>query len=223
MVLRSTPVRAGQRFPEPLAPLSLNKRVRVSACKIRMPDTHVFVPTLHKSFLDDLLESKKLTPTWNSRVSWLVTGILKEISTTPLIQGNPSNCDKGHMQPYSSKKSKRVAWILRSRSRKQLKRIKLTENVAFIMWFVRIKLDNKVKIQPFRQNQAKRVVPITYHCPITKNLVCIISQLNLFSWNTIKKFFTESLLPGSHVARRLCPLLSPDSRQKICARFRLCK
>ena len=142
--------------------LSLNKRVRVSACKIRMPDTHVFVPTLHKSFLDDLLESDK-------------------IYTKPLIQGNPSNCDKGHMQPYSSKKSKRVAWILRSRSRKQLKRIKLTENVAFIMWFVRIKLDNKVKIQPFRQNQAKRVVPITYHSPITKNLVCIISQLNLFS------------------------------------------
>ena len=204
MVLRSTPVRAGQRFPEPLAPLSLNKRVRVSACKIRMPDTHVFVPTLHKSFLDDLLESD-------------------EIYTKPLIQSNSSNWDKTHMQPYSSKKSKRVAWILRSRSRKQLKRIKLTENVAFIMWFVRIKLDNKVKIQPFRQNQAKRVVPITYHSPITKNLVCIISQLNLFSWNTIKKFFTESLLPGSHVARRLCPLLSPDSRQKICARLRLCK
>ena len=204
MVLRSTPVRAGQRFPEPLAPLSLNKRVRVSACKIRMPDTHVFVPTLHKSFLDDLLESD-------------------EIYTKPLIQSNSSNWDKTHMQPYSSKKSKRVAWILRSRSRKQLKRIKLTENVAFIMWFVRIKLDNKVKIEPFRQNQAKRVVPITYHSPITKNLVCIISQLNLFSWNTIKKFFTESLLPGSHVARRLCPLLSPDSRQKICARLRLCK
>lgn len=40
-----------------------------------------------------------------------------------------------------------------------------------------------MKIQPFRQNQAKRVVPITYHSPITKNLVCIISQLNLFSWN----------------------------------------
>ena len=187
-----------------IAPLSLNKRVRVSACKIRMPDTHVFVPTLHKSFLDDLLESD-------------------EIYTKPLIQSNSSNWDKTHMQPYSSKKSKRVAWILRSRSRKQLKRIKLTENVAFIMWFVRIKLDNKVKIQPFRQNQAKRVVPITYHSPITKNLVCIISQLNLFSWNTIKKFFTESLLPGSHVARRLCPLLSPDSRQKICARLRLCK
>ena len=85
--------------------LSLHKRVRVSACKIRMPDTHVFVPTLHKSFLDDLLESK-------------------EISTNLLIQGKPSNCGKGHMQPYSSKK-------------------------------------------------AKRVVPITYHPPINKNLVCM--------------------------------------------------
>ena len=39
--------------------LSLNKRVGVSACQLRMPDTHVFVPTLHKSFLDDLLENKK--------------------------------------------------------------------------------------------------------------------------------------------------------------------
>lgn len=48
----------------------------------------------------------------------------KEISTNLLIQGKPSNCGKGHMQPYSSKK-------------------------------------------------AKRVVPITYHPPITKNLVCM--------------------------------------------------
>ena len=153
--------------------LSLNKRVGVSACKIRMPDTHVFVPTLHKSFLDDLLESK-------------------EISTNLLIQGKPSNCGKGHMQPYSSKKAKRVAWILRSRSRKQLKRIKLTENVAFIVWFVRIKLDNKVKMQLSRHNQAKRVVPITYHPPITKNLVYITSRINLNSPITyIKLIFME--------------------------------
>ena len=153
--------------------LSLHKRVRVSACKIRMPDTHVFVPTLHKSFLDDLLESK-------------------EISTNLLIQGKPSNCGKGHMQPYSSKKAKRVAWILRSRSRKQLKRIKLTENVAFIVWFVRIKLDNKVKMQLSRHNQAKRVVPITYHPPITKNLVYITSRINLNSPITyIKLIFME--------------------------------
>ena len=50
VVLRSTPVRAGQRFPEPLAPLPFNKRVRVWACKIRKPHTHVFVPTSHKVF-----------------------------------------------------------------------------------------------------------------------------------------------------------------------------
>ena len=31
--------------------LSLNKRVRVWACKIRKPHTHVFVPTSHKVFL----------------------------------------------------------------------------------------------------------------------------------------------------------------------------
>ena len=31
--------------------LPLNKRVGVSACKQHMPDTHVFVPTLHKLFL----------------------------------------------------------------------------------------------------------------------------------------------------------------------------
>ncbi len=122
-----------------------------------------------------------------------------------MIQGNPSNCDKGHMQPYSSKKSKRVAWILRSRSRKQLKRIKLTENVAFIMWFVRIKLDNKVKIQPFRQNQAKRVVPITYHSPIIKNLVCIISQLNLFSWNF---HVTRKVLGGMRINARVSGMRS---------------
>jgi len=34
--------------------LSLNKRVGVSACKRHMSDTHVFVPTLHKAFLDAL-------------------------------------------------------------------------------------------------------------------------------------------------------------------------
>ena len=117
--------------------LSLNKRVRVSACKIRMPDTHVFVPTLHKSFLDDLLESDK-------------------IYTKPLIQGNPSNCDKGHMQPYSSKKS-------------------------------------------------KRVVPITYHSPITKNLVCIISQLNLFSWNF---HVTRKVLGGMRINARVSGMRS---------------
>ena len=61
MVLRSTPVRAGQRFPEPLAPLPFNKRVRVWACKIRKPHTHVFVPTSHKVFLRNYWNSKQLT------------------------------------------------------------------------------------------------------------------------------------------------------------------
>ena len=30
--------------------LPLNKRVRVSACKIHMPDSHAFVPTIHKCY-----------------------------------------------------------------------------------------------------------------------------------------------------------------------------
>ena len=59
-LLRSTPVRAGQRFPEPLAPLSFNKRVRVWACKIRKPHTHVFVPTSHKAFLRNYWNTKEL-------------------------------------------------------------------------------------------------------------------------------------------------------------------
>ena len=59
VVLRSTPVRAGQRFPEPLAPLPFNKRVRVWACKIRKPHTHVFVPTSHKVFLRNYWNPKE--------------------------------------------------------------------------------------------------------------------------------------------------------------------
>ena len=38
--------------------LPLNKRVRVSACKLHMPDTHVFVPTQPKSYQDDLPNKK---------------------------------------------------------------------------------------------------------------------------------------------------------------------
>ena len=60
VVLRSTPVRAGQRFPEPLAPLPFNKHVRVWACIIRKPHTHVFVPTSHKVFLRNYWNSKEL-------------------------------------------------------------------------------------------------------------------------------------------------------------------
>ncbi len=40
----------GERFCVSWA-LPFNKRVRVWACKIRMPHTHVFVPTSHKTFL----------------------------------------------------------------------------------------------------------------------------------------------------------------------------
>ena len=48
--------------------LPLNKRVRVSACKRHMPDTHVFVPTLHKVFLLIYRHQK----TWQR--FWLVKG-----------------------------------------------------------------------------------------------------------------------------------------------------
>ena len=41
--------------------LSFNKRVRVWACKIRKPHTHVFVPTSHKAFLRNYGNSKQLT------------------------------------------------------------------------------------------------------------------------------------------------------------------
>ena len=124
-----------------------------------------------------------------------------------MIQGNPSNCDKGHMQPYSSKKANRVAWILKSRSREQLKRIRLTENVAFIVWFVRIMLDNKVKMQLFRQNQGKRVVTNIYHKPITKNLELppLYLILNLFLWNF---HVTRKVLGGMRINARVSGMRS---------------
>lgn len=37
--------------------LPLDKRVMVSVCKIRKLDTHVFVPTKYKSFLELLLKA----------------------------------------------------------------------------------------------------------------------------------------------------------------------
>ena len=40
--------------------LSFNKRVRVWACKIRKPHTHVFVPTSHKVFLRNYWNPNKL-------------------------------------------------------------------------------------------------------------------------------------------------------------------
>ena len=40
--------------------LPFNKRVRVWACKIRKPHTHVFVPMSHKAFLRDYWNPKEL-------------------------------------------------------------------------------------------------------------------------------------------------------------------
>ena len=60
-------------------------------------------------------------------------------------------------------------------------------------------------MQPSRQNQAKRVVPITYHPPITKNLVCIISQLNLFLWNF---HVTRKVLGGMRINARVSGMRS---------------
>ena len=51
--------------------LPLNKRVRVSACKRHMPDTHVFVPTYHKVFLLDYWKLNKLAAEHLSQTSCL--------------------------------------------------------------------------------------------------------------------------------------------------------
>ena len=51
--------------------LPLNKRVRVSACKLHMPDTHVFVPTYHKVFLLDYWKLNKLAAEHLSQTSCL--------------------------------------------------------------------------------------------------------------------------------------------------------
>ena len=60
MVLRSTPVRAGQRFPEPLAPLPLIECVAVWALKLPVPHTDVLKPTSHKVFLRNYWNPKEL-------------------------------------------------------------------------------------------------------------------------------------------------------------------
>ena len=41
--------------------LPFNKHVRVWACKIRKPHTHVFVPTSHKVFLQNYWNTNKST------------------------------------------------------------------------------------------------------------------------------------------------------------------
>ena len=62
--------------------LPLNKRVRVSACKQHMPDTHVFVPTLHKSFLYDLLKLQKPSSYWLAEISHLMTSF--DVAKSPM-------------------------------------------------------------------------------------------------------------------------------------------
>jgi len=58
VVLRSTPVRAGQRFPEPLAPLLLVEYVAVWALKTPVPHTDVLKTHSSQSFSTELLEYK---------------------------------------------------------------------------------------------------------------------------------------------------------------------
>ena len=60
VVLRSTPVRAGQRFPEPLAPLPFVECVAVWALKLPVPHTDVLKPTSHKVFLLNYWNTKEL-------------------------------------------------------------------------------------------------------------------------------------------------------------------
>ena len=57
--LRSTSVRAEQRFPEPLAPLSLVEYVAVWALKLPALHTDVLKTHEFQSFSAKLLESKK--------------------------------------------------------------------------------------------------------------------------------------------------------------------
>ena len=56
---RSTPVRAGQRFPEPLAPLSLVEYVAVWALKLPVPHTDVLKTHELQSFSFKLLELRR--------------------------------------------------------------------------------------------------------------------------------------------------------------------
>ena len=62
MGLRSTPVRAGQRFPEPLAPLSLVEYVAVWALKLPALHTDVLKTHEFQSFSAKLLEFNKWHP-----------------------------------------------------------------------------------------------------------------------------------------------------------------
>jgi len=61
VVLRSTSVRAGQRFPEPLAPLPLIECVAVWALKLPVPHTDVLKPTSHNVFFLNYWNPNKLS------------------------------------------------------------------------------------------------------------------------------------------------------------------
>ena len=78
MVLRSTPVRAGQRFPEPLAPLSLIECVAVWALKLPALHTDVLKTHEFQSFSAKLLEFNK----WHSPIIHCPALILQLILCT---------------------------------------------------------------------------------------------------------------------------------------------
>ena len=80
--------------------LPLNKRVGVSACKIRKPHTHVFVPTHPKSFLDDLLENKKsevppLSQTTHLKLS-MIFSYKKKTLCNPIGKINAKRLSQNH-------------------------------------------------------------------------------------------------------------------------------
>ena len=70
VVLRSTPVRAGQRFPEPLAPLSLVEYVAVWALKTPVPHTDVLKTHESQRVSSALRENKKISSKCMKR--WLL-------------------------------------------------------------------------------------------------------------------------------------------------------
>lgn len=113
MVLRSTPVRAGQRFPKPLAPLPLNL-----ICLITVTYSS------HSCFQSSCSFKCRKEPH----------------ATLSFIYSQNSCIDSEKIQPKTTKKQE------------------LIQRVAFGVQFSRIKSDNEVKMQLFRQESSKRVV-----------------------------------------------------------------
>ena len=85
MGLRSTSVRAEQRFPEPLAPLSLVEYVAVWALKLPALHTDVLKTHEFQSFSAKLLEFNKwhppnhLLPCLNTTVDSLYAGVCSQV------------------------------------------------------------------------------------------------------------------------------------------------